>query len=409
MNHELRIGQVADVDGSRAEGTRLRVAGLSNALHNGGYDVKLMIARNSSSIKGDFKKCDSPFLRRLTYFEKQIVLMGHPGRATKTFLSPLARICFSDLSDCRILHCHVHWVAAVAERAGKRRNQKLLFDMHGLLVPLDVNGEVIGDLNQRHVDYIGSWQHKIFERADGISVVSEILKSRVCKSFDIDKEKMYVIPDGVDFSFISNGWEPNQVQELKREWGAHNCSVTMYAGRLDNQHGAKYLFEAISELLRDNPIGRGIMIVVIGNGPEEKQFEILERKYRTRMKLISDIPYELLPTYLAAADILLTPHPKTLLMDSVLSIKLLNYLASGKPNVITNLKAASGLLSQGRDALFCKTEDPTSMSDAVKTLLLDPALASTIGLNGKEKVRDYDWSNSAERASEIYHHILSYD
>ena len=105
--------------------------------------------------------------------------------------------------------------------------------------------------------------------------------------------------------------------------------------------------DAVCELLARTDNNPNLKCVIVGIRSMGKEFADLQTRFPGRLIFVPGISYSLLPTYLAAADILLVPHPRTLFMDSIESGKLITYLASGKPTVVTGLTSSRNYLDDG--------------------------------------------------------------
>ena len=126
--------------------------------------------------------------------------------------------------------------------------------------------------------------------------------------------------------------------------GVHSSQfVVMYMGSFFEFSG---LPEVVSEYSRGN--FRGSKLVLVGGGQQDSRL----RKLVKDLGLESDVLFtgfvcfEDLPDYLSAADVLINPMKKSLVSDTALPNKVIQYLLAGKPVVSTNLK---GLTSTFRD------------------------------------------------------------
>jgi glycosyltransferase involved in cell wall biosynthesis len=119
--------------------------------------------------------------------------------------------------------------------------------------------------------------------------------------------------------------------------------VLMYMGSFFEFSG---LPEVVSEYSRSN--FRGSKLVLVGGGKQDLSL----RKLVKDLGLESDVlftgfvPFEDLPDYLSAADVLINPMKKSLVSDTALPNKVIQYLLADRPVVSTNLK---GLTSIFRD------------------------------------------------------------
>lgn len=411
----MNVAQISTINGSVTEGTSMRVSGLSRGLHGMGHSVITICASGSENLAGNFEKTDFRLVRLLirlygpwSPLESQFMDSAHLRSIAYRMISPLPQLSLDVLNSCSILHCHQHWAASIAERKKRIGNQRLLFDYHGMIFPTDVNGAVIEQVENRSYSKVSKWEQRIFHEADMISFVTARLRDRIVDQNDIDIEKTCVIPDGVDYTHISEGWSKDAVSRLRISWGAENATIVMYIGTLDSLHGGNYLMEVVCELLARTDIDPGLKCIIVGVGSQTDEFAQLQTRFPGRLMLVPGVSYSWLPTYLAAADILLVPHPRNQLMDSIESGKLLTYLASGKPTVVTGLTSVRSYLDDGVNSVLSNPDSPSTMVNGIERLAKSPELQKRIGSQGSMLVKgSRDWSCVARTCTDVYDLMIS--
>ena len=107
-----------------------------------------------------------------------------------------------------------------------------------------------------------------------------------------------------------------------------------------------------------------------------------------RVTLAGPIPKAEVAASLNEADVFLN----TTSVDNV-PISVLEAMASGLCIVSTNAGGIPYLLEHGRDALLVPSNDIDEMSQAVRRILTEPALAARLSEAARKKAEQYDWSN----------------
>lgn len=107
---------------------------------------------------------------------------------------------------------------------------------------------------------------------------------------------------------------------------------------------------------------------------------------------------ENLSEYIAAADLAVVP----LLSGGGTKLKMLEYMACGKP-IVSTIKAGEGLdLENGKDILMTKYPD-MEFVNSIQLLIRDSSLRIRIGSNAREKIEKlYNWEQNAKKAVEVY-------
>jgi glycosyltransferase involved in cell wall biosynthesis len=88
---------------------------------------------------------------------------------------------------------------------------------------------------------------------------------------------------------------------------------------------------------------------------------------------------------------------------------ILEALAARRPVVATRVLGSSELVQDGLTGLLVPPDDPAAMSQAILRLLNDPALAHTLGENGRQLVETrYSLQTMTKQVLAVYQHALDY-
>jgi glycosyltransferase involved in cell wall biosynthesis len=85
------------------------------------------------------------------------------------------------------------------------------------------------------------------------------------------------------------------------------------------------------------------------------------------------------------------PRPVTEANDMIITLKLMEYWASGTVVVAAPLKAIRQVATKGENVIFFEPGNPDSLAAAVARLLDDPKLCGRIAGGGYERSRDFSW------------------
>jgi glycosyltransferase involved in cell wall biosynthesis len=97
------------------------------------------------------------------------------------------------------------------------------------------------------------------------------------------------------------------------------------------------------------------------------------------------------PGYLAAADVLVSPHAD--LPDFIGSpIKIFEYMASGTPIVASHLAQLSEILTDEETALLVAPDDHVALAGALERLMVDSELGRRLAAAAQQEVRaSHSW------------------
>jgi glycosyltransferase involved in cell wall biosynthesis len=157
-----------------------------------------------------------------------------------------------------------------------------------------------------------------------------------------------------------------------------------FIGTFGPWHGAEVLAEAFGRLMAlDADLRRDVRLLMIGDGvrmPDVRR--ALARHAIDDVAVLAGlVPQAEGPRYLAACDILASPHVPnpdgTPFFGS--PTKLFEYMAMGKGIVASDLGQIGDVLEQGRAALMVTPGDPDALARGLRTLIADPARREALG------------------------------
>jgi len=147
-------------------------------------------------------------------------------------------------------------------------------------------------------------------------------------------------------------------------------------------------------------------------------FNILKRKYsEIKLRLVgANIPlkfesdrilverdkiYKDMPKVHAESYLCIVPHKKNPYMDSALPIKLFDAMASARPVVVTECTETKNLVEKEKCGVVAH-DNPDSLSEAIKYLILNPKVAEEMGSCGREAIlKKHSWKHRAETIKKI--------
>src|SRR5205814_5013773 len=161
-------------------------------------------------------------------------------------------------------------------------------------------------------------------------------------------------------------------------------------------------------LIRD--LGRtDFYCVLIGDGDS---FDELRQQAETlgiadHVFFTGFIPDEDLVRYLSSADICLDPNPSSPLNDVSTWIKVMEYMALGKPVVSFDLKETR--ISAADAAVYVPPNDEAAFARAIAGLMDDPARRAAMGAAGRARVNsDLSWHVTSRNLVTAYSRLFAH-
>jgi glycosyltransferase involved in cell wall biosynthesis len=235
-----------------------------------------------------------------------------------------------------------------------------------------------------------------------VVVVSQVLKDGLVAR-GIDPVKVLVNPNGVNPEQYSPAVDGNAVRS---RYGLAGKIVIGFIGTFGPWHGAEVLAEAFGRLLQERPAHQEqVRLLMIGDGVRMPQVKERLARYGVadHAVLTGLIPQTEGPAYLAACDILASPHVPnpdgTPFFGS--PTKLFEYMAMGKGIVASDLEQIGQVLAHGRTAWLVCPGDPAALMGGLQQLVEDAQLRRQLGEQARtEVVEKYTWRAHTERIIE---------
>ena len=171
-----------------------------------------------------------------------------------------------------------------------------------------------------------------------------------------------------------------------------NKTILCYVGSLNPQDGVDYLLRALNHLKNDLH-RHDFYCLIIGDGDSLPDLRCLAVQLCLTdcVEFTGFISDRELMENLAAADICVDPDPASPLNDVSTWIKIMEYMAHGKPIVSFDLKETR--FSAQDSALFVPPNDELSFARAVMLLMDDSELRRKLGARARQRVEsDLQWS-----------------
>jgi len=230
---------------------------------------------------------------------------------------------------------------------------------------------------------------------DVIVALSEhvIEKSKFLKSF---KEKIIVIPNGIDPSYADVNWTKNEAKHILGI--PTNSKVILFVGSLVESKGPHILLKALKEIVVKVP---NVIAIFVGPGADKQivALENLAKKLGVENNVIftGPLPHKELKLYYSVADVFVLPS-----FSEGFPHVLLEASSFGLPLVVSNLKELEAIVIDRFNGLFAEKGNAKDFAEKITRLLLDDALRERLGSNSRSYSKRYSWEEIAEKYFKLY-------
>ena len=207
---------------------------------------------------------------------------------------------------------------------------------------------------------------------------------------------------------VRNGPDLNRVRRVQPDESLKSRAgtVLVYLGMMNPQDGVDYLLAALRVLVYQ--MGRtDFFCVLIGTGDslEELKAAAVAADLQDYVQFTGYIPDEDVRRYLSTADVCLDPNPSSPLNDVSTWIKVMEYMALGKPTISFDLKETR--FTARKAAFYVPPNDVGAFAKAIATLIDNPALREDMGEYGKARVeKELNWSVTSQNLLLAYRRLF---
>ena len=208
---------------------------------------------------------------------------------------------------------------------------------------------------------------------------------------------------------VRTGPNPNRVRTLPpdEKWKSGRKYLVAYVGVIAKQEGLDLLLESVT-YIRQKQNRNDIQFVIVGGGPDQEEVV----KLSTSMGLDDTVTFtgrvddQTLFTILSIANVCVNPDRPNAMNDKSTMIKIMEYMAMGKP--IVQFDLTEGRNSALDASLYAIQNDTADFGDKILELLDDPAKAERMGAFGRNRVRDVlAWEHEEKKLLKAYETIFS--
>ena len=218
---------------------------------------------------------------------------------------------------------------------------------------------------------------KALSNSDRLLVSNEGTREIVSSYYNIPREKIAIIPNGIDVSFFDIKNKKNERQ-------------IVFSGAMYYHRGLDILLDAATQIVKELPDTK---FILLGEGPElaKLQSEIAKKNLSKNIEFKGWLPRDDIPRYLSESCVGIGPLRSTDVTKNALPIKVLEYMAATLPIVAARDTLQNDVLADGQNGYFIS--DASDLAKKIILLLKNDKLREEMGSMSREMVAKFDWKN----------------
>ncbi len=248
---------------------------------------------------------------------------------------------------------------------------------------------------------------QVMHRAARIFAVSNFTKRDVARYFDVGAEKIEVVYNALDDSFLRGHATPAE-QAMVRGRYQVDSPFLLYAGRISPHKNVARIIEAFSalkaELAKDGAFP-DLKLIIIGDevsrNPDIRR-AVIRSGMQHEVRFLGFVPIEVLRIFFDMAKVFVFPS-----LYEGFGLPPLEAMAHGTPVVASNTSALPEVV--GNAALMVNPENVFDISRALQRVLTDQSLRERLKAAGLEQAQRFSWDVSVRRMVEVYEQVVTED
>jgi glycosyltransferase involved in cell wall biosynthesis len=300
--------------------------------------------------------------------------------------------------DYDVVHYRNIWDGLAVAQSKKRFGYKTLFEVNGL-PSIELKYHYPG-IDSGLLSKIKEQEIATLHLSDAIICPSNVTRDYLT-SLGLDRKRVTVIPNGVSPSDFSPSPLPSREGRVP---------VLLYIGTLADWQGLDIVIRALPRILEQQTV----QLQVVGRG-RSRQRKLLVKQIRKlgvegNVIIQPAVPHHEVATLIAGADICLAPlglNDRNVTQGAC-PIKVLEYMASSRPLIASNIPIVRELVREDLDALLFSPNDPEDLARQVLVLLNDYELSKRLADSATERARNqFTWHRAQKKLVKVYGRLLA--
>ena len=300
--------------------------------------------------------------------------------------------------DYDVVHYRNIWDGLVVAQNKKRLGYKTLFEVNGL-PSIELKYHYPG-IDPALLLKIKEQEIATLHLSDAIICPSRVTRDYIA-SLGLDRKRVTVIPNGVSPSDFPPSALPSREGRVP---------VLLYIGTLADWQGLEIVIRALPKILEQEAVR--LRIVGRGRSRQRKLLAKQIRKLGVQDNVIVQpaVPHHEVPALIAESDICLAPlglNDRNVTQGAC-PIKVLEYMASSRPLIASNIPIVRELVREDVDALLFSPNDPEDLARQALALLKDYELSGRLANSATERARTkFTWHEAQKKLVKLYGKLLA--
>jgi glycosyltransferase involved in cell wall biosynthesis len=228
-------------------------------------------------------------------------------------------------------------------------------------------------------------------------VVSDVVRDFIVNDFNVPFSKVRVIPNGVDINKFHPELPGN---EIRNKYKLSRKFVVGFIGSFKPWHGVDKIL-SMAESLKQ--IDESIVFLVVGGGDQLKDlYSVVEEKQLSNLILTGYVNHDRIPYYLAAMDVVISPHVYKKGRFHGSPLKLFEYMAMAKPIIAAPIGQIRDIFEDGVSGRLIPSDNIDFWVEEILKMYNNHNYRQQFGLKARARVTEnYTWNINANNVVDM--------
>ncbi len=222
---------------------------------------------------------------------------------------------------------------------------------------------------------------RIMNKANLVLTTSSERMGRYLVEKGVPKSKIMATSNHVNTDLFSP--EVSKRESLNKY--SNELQIVLYVGTMDKRRGLDILVKSFARVRKKVP---DVILIMVGDGTDKTNLEKLAHDLDIQNHVIftGEVPYFEVPSFIATADIAISPIPPKWYFVISSPLKLIEYMSVAKPVVANEEIPEHKEVLEESGGGICVPFTPEAFAEAMIELINNPEKAAEMGRRGREWV-----------------------
>ncbi len=280
-----------------------------------------------------------------------------------------------------IIHSHTRVSQVLGCVAGKLSGRPYIATCHGFFKP--------------------RWGRRLLRCwGDRTIAISKAVKEHLISDFKVRPERIAEILTGIELEKFRTVSQQQRI-EKRQSFGIKADLLIGMIARLSDVKGQDVIIKAMPEVIKEHP---GVKLALIGEGKMEGELRSLVNELKLNGNVMFYPTVGQTVELLHMMDIVVSPSR----MEG-LGISVMEAQACGVPVVASKVGGLVSLIENEMTGILVEPEDPHQMAQALKRLIIDQNLRSSIGIAARKKAEvQYGAAGMTGKIISLYKELIDH-